>query len=202
MKLDFRTEGQACTCLLSETALDSADPLLVAPCDSSMIYDEDIFADFTSTGTDCIAFTFRDHPHANRNPQQYGWVTTGPGNLIQRVSCKAAPAGDVRAAHGITGMFWFREARLMYRAIRQLMAANHRINNEFYLDSALQYLVDQGLRVRALDVKHYICYGTPDDVRTFEYWDAYFRKNARHPWGKEAYDGRTSSQTIDRASVL
>lgn len=205
ISLDHRTEGQACTCLIAEPSVENREPVLVAPCDSSLIYDEDAFDTLTASRTDCVAFTFRDHPHANRNPHQYGWVSTGPGGIVTEVSCKIAPRGDVRAAQGITGMFWFREARMMFEAIRLLMDSGQRVNNEFYLDSALPFLIGSGLRVRTLDVDHYICFGTPDDVRTWEYWEACFRKSLRHPYGKEAGNERaerTSAETLHRASVL
>jgi len=185
ISLDCRTEGQACTCLLAEGAVSANDPVLVSPCDSSLIYDENAFAGLVAGDADCIAFTFRNHPHANRNPHQYGWVQTAPhSDLVESVRCKQVPDSPVPEARGITGMFWFREARVMSTAIRQLMARNERINGEYYLDSVLAVLIDAGYRTRALDVEHYVCYGTPDDVRTFEYWEDWFRQNANHAFAE------------------
>jgi hypothetical protein len=92
---------------------------------------------------------------------------------------------DVRADAGIIGAFWFRQARFFLEAADALIAQNRRINNEFYVDSAVEVLVEQGRRARVFDVQHNICFGSPDDVRTYEYWAAYFRKAAHHPFGKD-----------------
>lgn len=202
ISLDHRTEGQACTCLLAEGSVAMNAPVLVSPCDSSLIYDENAFATLTASDADCIAFTFRNHPHANRNPKQYGWAQIAiNSNLIESVVCKQAPAVPITEAHGITGMFWFREAYMMFQAIRKLMARNERVNGEFYLDSTLAILIEAGYQVRALDVEHYVCYGTPDDVRTFEYWDDWFRRNPDHPYAKAEFQKETRND-FDKAALV
>jgi hypothetical protein len=98
-------------------------------------------------------------------------------------------------------MFWFREARVMFRAIRQLMARNERINGEYYLDSVLAMLIDAGYRTCALDVEHYVCYGTPDDVRTFEYWEGWFRQNADHAYAKSGQE-KERRNDFDQAALV
>jgi dTDP-glucose pyrophosphorylase len=69
------TEGQASTCLLARERIDPAAPLLIAPCDAALVFDQARYAQLTADPTvDCLVWTFRNHPHANRYPTQYGWV--------------------------------------------------------------------------------------------------------------------------------
>lgn len=180
------TGGQACTCLLAREWLDPDAPLLIGPCDTAMVYDQKHYAALTSDPqVDCLIWTFRNHPHANRNPEQYGWVRATLDGTVQGVSCKIPLSGDVRHHPGIIGAFWFRQARFFLEAADRLIAQNRRINNEFYVDSAIEALLEQGRRAKLFDVLHYICFGTPDDVRTYEYWATYFRKASHHSYGKE-----------------
>jgi hypothetical protein len=53
-------------------------------------------------------------------------------------------------------------------------------------------LLEQGRRAKLFDVQHYICFGTPDDVRSFEYWATYFERAAHHPFkqGSRGAEGR------------
>lgn len=185
------TEGQACTCLLARERLDPAAPLLIAPCDTALVYDEARYAALTADpDVDCIVWTFRNHPHANRNPRQYGWVRAGKGGIVEGIACKAPLGEDVRGDPGIIGAFWFREARFFLEAADGLIAQNRRVNNEFYVDSAIEVLLEQGRRARLFDVDHYICLGTPDDVRTFEYWERYCRQAPHHPYMREGDHAR------------
>ena len=181
LPVDAPTEGQASTCLLARKSLDPEAPLLIAPCDTAMIYDQARYAALTADpDVDCLVWTFRNHPHANRNPQQYGWVRASSDGEIRGISCKIPLGDDVWRDPGIIGAFWFRRARFFLEAADQLIAENRRISGEFYVDSAIQVLVEQGRRARIFDVQHYICFGTPDDVRTYEYWDSYHSRVRKH----------------------
>ena len=182
VSVDELTEGQASTCLLARDFLEPTKPLLIAPCDTSMTYDGGRYTALTADpDIDCLVWTFRDHPHANRNPAGYGWAETTSHGDIRRISCKTPLGEDVRNDAGITGAFWFREARFFLEAADALIAQDRRTNNEFYVDAAIQVLLEQGRRAKVFDVEHYISYGNPDDVRTYEYWDSYFKKGSRHP---------------------
>jgi bifunctional N-acetylglucosamine-1-phosphate-uridyltransferase/glucosamine-1-phosphate-acetyltransferase GlmU-like protein len=183
LPVDRPTAGQAATCLLARDRLDPDAPLLIGPCDAALIYDQAHYADLTANPeVDCLVWTFRNHPHANRNPQQYGWVEVTPEGTIRRVSCKVPLSDDVRQDPGIIGAFWFRQARFFLEAADCLIAQNRQVNNEFYVDSAIEVLLEQGRHARVFDAQHYICFGTPDDVRSYEYWAAYFDKVPHHPY--------------------
>jgi len=185
--LDRLTEGQASTCLLAREHFDPEDPLLIAPCDTAVVFDEGEWLEATGNPrTDCIVMTFRNHPHANRNPRHYGWIRAGIDGVVTGVSCKIPLGGDVKNDPGIIGAFWFRRGEIFVKAAQALVEGNRRVNNEFYVDSTIEVLLEMGHQVRIFDVEHYICFGTPDDVRTYEYWDAYFRKASPHPCCKEA----------------
>jgi len=171
------TEGQACTCLLAREYLDPESPLLIAACDTAVVFDQDKYSGMISNpDIDCIVWTFRNHPHANRNPRQYGWVKTDSDGNVKGISCKIPISDNPRKDPGIIGNFWFRKAKFFIEAADKLIEENRRINNEFYVDSVIDVVVEMGLKANVFDVMYYICFGTPDDVRTYEYWDSYFRK--------------------------
>jgi bifunctional N-acetylglucosamine-1-phosphate-uridyltransferase/glucosamine-1-phosphate-acetyltransferase GlmU-like protein len=183
LPVDTLTPGQASTCLLARDRLNPTAPLLIAPCDAVLVYDADRYAALTADPEiDCLVWTFRNHPHANRHPAQYGWVQATPEGQIEAISCKAPLSADVRHDPGIVGAFWFREARFFLEAADSLVAQDRRINDEFYVDSAIEVLLEQGRRARLFDVTHFICLGTPDDVRSFEFWAAYFDRAPHHPY--------------------
>jgi NDP-sugar pyrophosphorylase family protein len=176
------TAGQASSCLLARDALDPDAPLFIGPCDAAFVYDEAAWAALTADPSVAAAvWTFRDHAHANRYPQQYGWVQAAADGTISGISVKVPLHAEVRADPGVTGAFWFRQARYFFEAADALIAQNHRVNGEFYVDAVIPVLVGQGRRARLFDVRHFISFGTPDAVRTYEYWDSYFRTTPPGP---------------------
>jgi hypothetical protein len=183
------TAGQASTCLLARDRVDPDAPLFIAPCDTAFVYDEAAWVALTADErVDAAIWTFRNHPHANRHPAQYGWVRSTVDGTVTGMSVKVPLSADPRRDAGITGAFWFRKAHTFFEAAERLIALDHRVNGEFYADSVLGVLVDQGCHVKVFDVQHYVCFGTPDDVRTFEYWQDYFSTAQRHPYGRARRD--------------
>ena len=79
-------------------------------------------------------------------------------------------------------MFTFRNADILQQCIEALVANNHRINNEFYLDSAVNEALQLGFRCKVFNVDHFISFGTPNDLRTFEYWQSCFHLWSGHPY--------------------
>lgn len=179
LQVDALTSGQLATCLRARDQLDPDAPLLIAPCDAMSVYDEGLLAEMMNAShTDCLVWVFRNHPHANRNPRQYGWVVASENGEIHTVLCKQPPAGNIREANGIIGTFWFRKAQYFLGAAEAIMAEDRRINGEFYVDSCIGVLIEQKRRARIFPVQHYVCFGTPDDVHTYQYWADYFHSKA------------------------
>lgn len=186
IRLDQVTEGQACTCELGLKGEDLNRPLLIGACDNGLIYDNEKYQELMKDeSVDCVAFSFRRHPSSRNNPQMYGWIKTDEQNNVTGVSVKVPISDDPFNDHAITGCFYFRKARHFIDALQRLYQKNERVNNEFYVDSCLNEIVRMGLRAKVFEVDHYICWGTPDDYRTYQYWKSFFQKCEWHPYKEE-----------------
>ncbi len=202
VKIPKVTEGQACTVVegLMQSALadELERPLLVGACDNGMIFDEQKFFQLIADESiDAVAFTFRGHPPSVRNPQQYGWVEVDESTqLIKRVSVKVPISDTPGNDHGVVGAFYFKKAKYLNDALGYLRAYNIRVNNEFYIDSAIGGLVALGHSVAYFDIDHYVCWGTPDELNTYNYWQTFFTKCNWHP-----YEFGSSKQKTERIAL-
>lgn len=194
------TEGQACTCELGLKNSDPEKPLLIAPCDNGMGWDTEKYAALIADPSiDAIVWTFRHHPSSVHNPQMYGWIMVeGDSDVATGVSVKKAISDDPFNDHAVVGTFYFRKAQYFLDAHQELHDKDIRVNNEFYVDSCVAPLIEKGLNVRVFEIDHYICWGTPDDLRTFEYWQRFFNDCDWHPY-EISKDG---SMNQERAAAL
>lgn len=182
--LEALTEGQACTCLMGMEGVDLGKPLMIGACDNGMVYDAAEFLRLMEDdSTDVIVWVARGYPGAAKNPKGYGWVDAD-GNVVRRVSVKV-PLADPATDPVILGAFTFKRAGDFVRAGERLIANNTRVNNEFYVDSLINDATELGLNCKILEVRHYLCWGTPNDLRSFEYWQSCFSKWAGHPYELE-----------------
>lgn len=181
------TEGQACTCLEAAVELEPNAPIVIGACDNGIVYDAAKYqALMADPEVDVIVWTARGYFNAKRKPEMYGWVQlqSNESTAIQSVSVKkplANPAQDPI----VIGAFTFKRAKDFIKATEHMMAADRRVNNEFYVDECINDAIALGLKCHVFDIDYYLSWGTPDELRTFEYWQACFHNWPHHPYRLE-----------------
>ncbi|MBP2657677.1 MAG: hypothetical protein H6Q69_709 [Firmicutes bacterium] len=170
------TEGQASTCLLAKDKINNDESLLIAGCDNGMVMNYEKFNQLTNE-SDAIVFTYRNNEAVLANPNAYGWVKTGESNKITGLSIKQAISENPMNDHAIVATFWFKNGKIFVEAAERMIAANDRINNEFYVDQAIKHVLDLGYDARIFEIDKYIGWGTPKDyeeyMKTVKYWSSF-----------------------------
>ena len=172
--LDAVTEGQACTCLAAEDLIDQDSELLIAGCDNGMRFDITKL-DHLKQKSGAIVFTFRNHDFVNQNPNAYGWVLTN-NDKVTGVSVKKKISDLPEKDHAIVATFWFKKSQYFFQAAKEMVQNNDRINNEFYVDQVITYLLKNKLNVSVFEIDHYLCWGTPNEYENYEKTVAYWKE--------------------------
>ncbi len=170
------TAGQACTVRLAADYLDPEGPVIVAACDNTHLYDRaGLLQRLENSRIDALIWTYRNDPRVQAKPQQYGWVEVDPGSArVRRVSCKVPLSAEPLHDHAVSGFFAFHRAATMIAGIDALIAADQRVNDEFFLDVVPNMLIGRGLNVEVFEVDKYIGWGTPAEYEDFLRWQRYF----------------------------
>jgi len=179
VSLDKTTEGQACTCEIGmlETNIDLEKPILISACDNGVLYNEDKFNElYLDESIDVIVWSFRNNQTSKVNPNMYAWLDVDKNDFIKYVSCKNFIYDDPLKTHAIIGTMFFRKGKYFIDNLKLNYEKNIRVNNEFYVDDVLNRCIENNLKVKVFEVENYICWGTPDDYKTYNYWKDYFNK--------------------------
>ena len=144
---------------------------------------------------DVIVWGIRRHAHAIRHPQMFGWIQEKDG-LISKISVKE-PLDSPLTGPIVIGTFTFCRASTFHRCVELLIQRNGRVGGEFYLDSCINDAIALGLRCYLFEVDSFISWGTPTDLKIFEYWQSCFHKWHGHPYRRER-DGRVYRQLIKK----
>lgn len=169
------TEGQAITCLLAEKNIPEDAILTIGASDNDMVYDELQLGNFLlDEKTVGWIWTFRQNKLVLQDPNMYGWVKVNQENALE-ISCKKQISENPLNDHAIIGAFTFKKAKMFFDSVRKMIAENKRINNEFYVDIAADYVIQNFGGIKVFEVKQYICWGTPKDYEEYNNWLNYFR---------------------------
>lgn len=174
--IEKMTDGMARTCLMAERLLDKDKQLVVSSCDYSFVYNDEKFQKvIEEEKPDAMIWTFREYPDARLAPQAYGYVVVENGR-ITKISEKVPISSQPHKDHIVQGTFWFRNAELFLWCVNEMIRKGITVNGEYYVATAMNQLIEKGYKVVPFELDKYICWGTPADLKTFEFWEEYFSR--------------------------
>ena len=183
-----KTDGQASTVkialdLIKKNQLFYPPPYTIGTCDSSIIYNESKYHKLIKNDkTDVIIWVKKKYPYAFKNPNMYGWIRNEINKPIKISIKKPFKIINKKTDSIITGIFTFKNLEHILDSIDNLITKNKKINGEYYLDSCVDFFVSSGLNCKIMDVDSYISWGTPDELKTFNYWNDCFNVWKSHPY--------------------
>ncbi len=176
------TDGQASTCIEGGEGLDLDKPVTIGACDNGMIYNPTKFkALMNNNKIDIIVWGARGYPGALRSPNMYGWIDVDESGLIKKISVKK-PLKNPSKDPIVVGCFTFKKFSDFHESVKSMKRRHAKVNNEYYVDTSINDAIKLGLKCVLFEIDYYICWGTPNDLRTFEYWQKCFDKWKGHPY--------------------
>lgn len=176
ISIDHVTEGQACTCEIGiqKGNVQRDTPLLISACDNGAYYDVNKFyAMLDDESIDVIVWSFTNNPTSKLYPHWYAWLDVDSDANILDISIKKK-FETKEATHCIIGTMFFRKTSLFMEGLQDIYEKNLRTNGEYYVDNLLLPLIQKGYKVKVFEVENYLCWGTPNDYKTYQYWSEYF----------------------------
>lgn len=188
MLLPEVTDGQARTVALALDRLALQGPVTVASSDGGLPHDpaafQALWAPESGEGApDLVVWVAEDYRPAAAKPESYGWVTYDDAGDVTGLRVKAAlePAAGERLGV-ITGTFSWRDADGYRAAFSRLVERDGRVRGELYVDSLIEDAQALGMRVAAFPARAWLSWGTPYELRSFQYWQEGLSRWARHPY--------------------
>ena len=144
---------------------------MISACDNGVYYNVEKYEKLVNDKTvDVIVWSFRNNQTSKNNPNAYAWMDVDENDNIKYVSCKKFIYNDPLKTHAINGTMFFRKAKYFMDGLKKNYEENIRTNGEFYVDDVINQNIKAGLNVKVFEIKNYICWGTPNDYKTYLYW--------------------------------
>lgn len=115
----------------------------------------------------------------------YAWLDVDEAGWIHEVSVKK-PLVIKENKHAIIGTMLFKRADIFKKGYQYIRQHQIQTNGEYYVDDLLNPLIIMGYRVKVFPVDYYLCWGTPNDYKTYLYWESFFHKCEWHPYQRES----------------
>lgn len=172
-KVSEKTDGQAASALVA-IASESNGNCIIGTCDSFIFPKKN--TGLPTGGMTIGVWVTRPSDYATKNPEQFGWVTLNEDGDVSNCWVKEEPITEGQR-YVITGTFYFGEQEASINLLSNFLLKGKRVNDEYYLDSLLDFAKNEGWKVFGLIPEWFVSLGTPEEYETYLYWDDLF--NAR-----------------------
>lgn len=155
------TEGAACTVLTARRYIDNDEPLMLANSDQWVdISIDDYLSAMDKPGVDGLIMTmFADD-------KKWSYVAMDERGLITRVVEK-----EVISRDATVGIYNYARGRDFVKAAEQMIRAERRVNNEFYVAPVYNEMIAAEARIIPYNIgpvsERFFGLGTPDDLKIF-----------------------------------
>ena len=156
--VDGVTEGAACTVLKAKSLIDTNDELLIANGDQ-LLPDGDI--------TRSVTYFERNRADAGmlcffNKSMKWSYVTIEANRQISRIAEKI-----VISDHATCGIYYAKHGKCFVAAAERMIEKNDRVNNEFYVAPAFNYMILDEKAVLPYFVNEMWGLGTPEDLTSY-----------------------------------
>lgn len=158
VETDGLTDGAACTVLLAKDIINSDKQLLIANSDQYIEWNAaEFFYTMVEQNYDGGILTFK------ANHTKWSYVSVNDQGYVTRIAEK-----EVISPHATVGIYYWAQGSDFVKYAEQMIAAEKRINNEFYTAPVYNEAIADGRKFTIWDVDKMMGLGTPEDLQIFQ----------------------------------
>lgn len=166
-------DGPVPDILLAADLIDDDEPVLVSYCDFTVNWDFKKFKKSIEKFDGAIVAYKGFHPH-HLGPTFYGYMRVDKNNVLLEIKEKEPFTKNKMQEYTAAGSYYFRTGAILKKYLKEAVEKDMRTHNEYYVSLPYNLMVRDGLKTLVYEVPKFIQFGTPDDVKAFEYWREYF----------------------------
>lgn len=157
VQVEGMTEGAACTTLLARELIDNDHPLIMANSDQFVEWNtNEVMYAFNADSIDGGILTFKaNHP-------KWSYAKLDDNGFVSEVAEK-----NVISENATVGIYFWKKGSDYVKYADQMIAANDRTNNEFYVCPVFNYAIKDNKKIRIKQIERMWGIGTPEDLNYF-----------------------------------
>ena len=172
--INKKTKGMAETILLAKNKLPINKSVIVSSCDISFIINYKKFYKLLKKKPDGVIFTWRNYPFADESPNSHAYVKVKK-DIVTSISEKKTISKNPNNDFAVTGIFYFKDVKLLIDCIEHMMKNKITVNNEYYVATSMDKMLKDKLKIYNFEVSQFISWSLPEHLKTYNYWNKIFK---------------------------
>ena len=168
VQINFQSTGPG-GALLESKLLDTDESVLINYCDFANIWDWQNLKNFIeSNNPDGLVPAYVGlHPHTVYE-NDYAFIKNQDFNILG-IQEKKPFTDNKQMEYASTGTYYFKSGWLAKKYINKTFEDEDFINNEVYISTPFQKMINENLDVKLYKIDYFFQWGTPEDYQEFKY---------------------------------
>ncbi len=175
-------KGPVFDVLRAGSVIKDDEPAIINYCDFYMVWDWNKFKhDVVERGCEgCVPCYTGFHPNLLPAKNFYASCLTDVEDNLIEIREKFSFEEDKTKAKHSPGTYYFKSGAILKKYCQILVDSEQSINGEYYASLPYNFMVKDGLKVWIPTNVDYFCqWGTPEDMRDYEFWTEVCRRFER-----------------------
>ncbi|MFN3696211.1 MAG: sugar phosphate nucleotidyltransferase [Pseudobdellovibrio sp.] len=170
--IDVNTSGPMKTVMAGVELVADQAPVMVTYCDYGMVWNPQEFLDFTKHNDSDIIFISYKGFHAHYLSSNMYCYTKTDGIRVLDIKEKESFSPNREDDYASTGAYFFKSAALLKQALAEQKLQGLNWHGEYFTSLAIKALMNvrQDLKIHVYEINKFFQWGTPEDLKAFEYW--------------------------------
>lgn len=156
--------------------LPADETILVSYCDYGLSWDPWHFQEFISyTDCDACLISYKGFHAHYLSPVPYAYSKL-ENELVVKVKEKGSFTDNRENEFASCGAYFFKNKDILKAALEYQIKNDIKVNGEFYTSLTVEALLQMNPKahVRVFEIPYFYQWGTPEDLKDFEYWEKTF----------------------------
>lgn len=174
--ISYRGLGPVDAVLQATEFIDDTESVVVNYCDFFMKWNYDDFQKkMKKTNVDGAVICYKGfHPHLLGN-DLYASVNVDKNNLLLEIREKHSFTPNKMDSWQSAGTYYFKSGKMVKKYFKKLIDLDIKINGEYYVSLVYNLMQEDGLKTLVYPIDYFCQWGTPNDLKAYQYWSNYFR---------------------------
>jgi NDP-sugar pyrophosphorylase family protein len=169
--------------ILSIDNINNTEPVIVSYCDFIVDWNYSKFKNEILNYAAAIPSFKGFHPASFGNTK-YAYLKVNENMEMIELREKNSFTDDRVNEYASAGIYYFNSWKLFKESAEELMSSGFGDLNEAYVSLLNNIIVRKGEKIKVTEVEKFICWGTPDDLSSYQFWSKFFLNNFNLPSNK------------------
>lgn len=182
LKVEKNVKNMAAICYSALEHVDKDASIQISGTDNGVIFDHKKYLTLLNdTDIDGIVWIHKHYRYSEDHPERFHWAEIDQ-DILKNISIKKPISDNPYNDHIVVGTFYFGKVSYYKDAYNNLLETQNVDHVDLSVEEIVNKMIGMGFKFKIFEVDNYVTWNSPNELKTYQYWQSFFHKVSWHPY--------------------